>query len=74
MLNNLPQMHLELVQEKETPKAAEATGDLIDNKTADKKTNISRTSTQKTSEKVPSETEVTGTKERYHPQKQDANY
>ena len=51
-------MHLKLLQ-KSNSKTAEATGDLIGNKIADKITKVSRGSPQNTSETVESETENT---------------
>ena len=58
ILKNLLQMHLKLLQ-KSNSETAEATGDLIGNKIADKITKVSRGSPQNTSETVESETENT---------------
>ena len=49
MLNNLPQMHLNYFK-KSNSKTAEATDDLIGNKTADKITRSSKASPQSNSE------------------------
>ena len=62
MLNNLPQIHLKLLQKKAIQKTAEATDDLI-NKIANKITKASRNSPQNTLEAVKSEVEIR--KERY---------
>ena len=62
MLNNLPQIHLKLLQKKAIQKTAEATDDLI-NKIANKITKASRNSPQNTLEAVKSEAEIR--KERY---------
>ena len=50
MLHNLLQMHLKLLQKEQSKKKAEANGDLIRNKIADKFTRISKTSPQNTLE------------------------
>ena len=50
MLNNLLQMHLKLLQKESNSKNAEATGDLIGNKTADKITRVAKTSPHNNSE------------------------
>ena len=55
MLNNLPQMHLKLLQKNQ--KTAEAIGDLIGNKIADKITKASENPPQNTPKAVPSEIE-----------------
>ena len=52
MLNNLLQVHLKLLQKRGIQKIAEATGDLIGNKIADKIIKVSRTSPQIDSETV----------------------
>ena len=52
MLNNLLQVHLKLLQKRGIQKIAEATGDLIGNKIADKIIKVSRTSPQNNSETV----------------------
>ena len=57
MLNNLPQIHLKLLQKKAIQKTAEATDDLI-NKIANKITKASRNSPQNTLEAVKSEAEI----------------
>ena len=62
MLNNLPQIHLKLLQKKAIQKTAEATDDLI-NKIANKITKASRNLPQNILETVESETEIC--KERY---------
>ena len=62
MLNNLPQIHLKLLQKKAIQKTAEATDDLI-NKITNKITKASRNSPQNTLEAVKSEAEIR--KERY---------
>ena len=51
MLNNLQQRHLKLIQKGQLEKTAEATGDLIRNKIADKITIVSKISPQNNSEK-----------------------
>ena len=56
MLNNLLQIQLKLLQKEQFKNAAEARGDLIGNKIADKITKVSRRSPQNSSEKVESET------------------
>ena len=50
MPKNLLQMHLKLLQNKQFKKTAEATGDLIGNKIADKITRVSKTSPKNNSE------------------------
>ena len=42
MINNLQQMHLKLLQKEQFEKTAEATGDLISNKIANKITRVSK--------------------------------
>ena len=42
MLNNLQQMHLKLLQEKVIQEWAEAVGDFISNKSADKITSLKK--------------------------------
>ena len=49
MLNNLPQMYLKVLQKEQFKKTAEATGDLIGNKIADKITRVSKTLPQNNS-------------------------
>ena len=56
MLSNLLQIQLKLLQKEQFKNAAEARGDLIGNKIADKITKVSRRSPQNSSEKVESET------------------
>ena len=51
MLNNLQQRHLKLIQKGQLEKTAEATGDLIRNKIADKITIVSKISPQNNSKK-----------------------
>ena len=73
MLNNQPQMQLKLHQKKAIQKIAEAAGDLIGNKIADKITNVSRTSPQNTLGTVTNEhtvSDIKTPKERYiYPEK-----
>ena len=71
MLNNLPQIHLKLLQKKAIQKTAEATDDLI-NKIANKITKASRNSPQNTLEAVKSEAEIR--KERYISPEKRENY
>ena len=47
MLRNIQQMYLKLVQKKKIQRIAEATGDLIGNKIADKMTKSSKKLTTK---------------------------
>ena len=49
MLNNLLQMYLKVLQKEQFKKTAEATGDLIGNKIADKITRVSKTLPQNNS-------------------------
>ena len=57
MLNNLPLMHIKLLQKKIIKEQKQlATSDLISNKIADKITKPSSTSPEKSSESVKSET------------------
>ena len=51
MVNNLQQRQLKLIQKEQLEKTAEATGDLIRNKIADKITRASKISPQNNSEK-----------------------
>ena len=55
MCNNLQQMQLNILQKKFIQKAAEATGDLIGNKIANKITKLSKNSQQNNSETVTNE-------------------
>ena len=55
MLSNLLQIQLKLLQNEQLKNAAEARGDLIGNRIADKITEVSRRSPQNSSEKVESE-------------------
>ena len=69
MLNNLPQMHLKLLQINQF-KTAEVAGDLIGNKIDNKITQVSRNSPLNNSERIESETDNIGLdiempKERY---------
>ena len=59
MLNNLPQMHLKLLQINQF-KTAEVAGDLIGNKIDNKITQVSRNSTLNYSETIESESENIG--------------
>ena len=56
MLNNPQQIHLKLLQKKAIKKAADVTGDLIDNKIFDKDTKVTRMLPQNSSEIVTNET------------------
>ena len=58
MLNNVPQEHLKLLHKEQFKKKAEAAGDLIGNKIAEKITNVSRSSPHNNSQTVESETEI----------------
>ena len=49
MLNNLLQIYLKVLQKEQFKKTAEATGDLIGNKIADKITRVSKTLPQNNS-------------------------
>ena len=64
MLNNLQQMHVKLLQ-KESLKIAETTGDLIDNKIANKIMKTSRSLPQNNSETITSKPDKELPKERY---------
>ena len=50
MLNNLPQIRLKLLQNKQIKKTAEVTGDLIGNKNANKITKVSQNAQHNNSE------------------------
>ena len=50
MLNNLPQIRLKLLQNKQIKKTAEVTGDLIGNKIANKTTKVSQNTQHNNSE------------------------
>ena len=52
MLKNLQEMHLKLLQKKVIQKTAEATGDLIGNKIADKIRKVLKCSQQNNSEQL----------------------
>ena len=56
MLNNPQQILLKLLQKKAIKKAADVTGDLIDNKIFDKDTKVTRMLPQNSSEIVTNET------------------
>ena len=64
MLNNLPKMHLKLLQKKVTQKSVEAAGDLTGNKISDKIKRVSKTLPQNNSkENIEHDREIH--KERY---------
>ena len=65
MLNNLLQMHLKLYKKRVIHKTAEATGDLIGNKTPHEITKVSRTSPHNSLEIVKNENDKDIPKERY---------
>ena len=65
MQNNLQHMHSKLLQNKQFKKAAEATGNLIGNKIADKIARISKTSPQNILERVINEHNKEKPKQRY---------
>ena len=58
MLNNMPQMHLKLLQKGAIQKTAEATGDFIGNKIANKIAKVSKNSQQNNSETVTNEHDI----------------
>ena len=66
VLKNLQQMHLKLLQKEQFKKTAEATGDIIGNKNADRITKVSKTSPHNNSET----NEVETLRERYTSLKQ----
>ena len=65
MLKNLQQMHLKLFQKRVIQKTAEATGDLIGNKIANRITKVAKNSQQNNSETVTNENDKEIPKERY---------
>ena len=65
MLKNLQHMHLKPLQKGVIQKTAEATGDLIDNKIANKITGFSKNLQQNNSETVINENDKEIPKERY---------
>ena len=74
MLNHLQQMHIKLLQKEYFKKTAEATGDLIGNKIADKITKVSRNSQQNNSKTVTNENDKEIHKERYTSPEKTRNY
>ena len=73
MLNNQQQMHLKLLQKSDLKKA-EATGDLIGNKMANKVKRASKNSQQNNSETVTNENNKEIPKERYISRRKTENY